>query len=308
VQVSEVVAPGRSEVAEAPLPSPKPGELLVGIECCGVCASEIWPWRRGPDGGAGLRLGHEAAGTVLDIGAGVEGFQPGDRVTGLIQPAFGDAQVVSQDLALRLPDGLAFEHGLGEPLGCMVNAWRRTPVEAGQRVAVIGVGFMGLGLLQLLKLAGPAELIAIDLDADALRRARDLGASAAYSPSEVRSDGGVDVVVEATGSQAGLALAGELVRAHGLLSIVGFHQGGPRTVDMELWNWKAIDVVNAHLRRHRDLMSSMQLGLELIRDGRFAFVPLVTHHFGLAHVDRAFEAMTTSRPEGFVKAVVLPGR
>jgi threonine dehydrogenase-like Zn-dependent dehydrogenase len=75
------------------------------------------------------------------------------------------------------------------------------------------------------------------------------------------------VVVEASGTQPGLDLAGKLVRAHGVLSILGYHQGGPRQVDVGMWNWKAIDVVNAHVRRRADLLESMRIGLELEAEG-----------------------------------------
>ena len=94
-----------------------------------------------------------------------------------------------------------------------------------------------------------------------------------------------------------------MVRAHGILSILGFHQGGLRQVDVEMWNWKAIDVVNAHVRRHADLMDSMRMGLDLIAAGKFSFAPLVTHHFSLDQVDEAFTALL-EKPVGFVKAVV----
>ena len=83
------------------------------------------------------------------------------------------------------------------------------------------------------------------------------------------------------------------------------HQGAPRQVEMEMWNWKAIDVVNAHVRRHRDLMSSMKIGLDLMAVNKFSFVPLITHRFGLDGVDDAYTALL-EKPSGFVKAVIVP--
>jgi threonine dehydrogenase-like Zn-dependent dehydrogenase len=261
-------------------------------------------------------MGHEPVGVVSAVGPGVTRFKPGDRVTGLLLLSYADHGIAREDSLLHIPDNLPFELALGEPLACMVNAQRRTRIELADRVALIGLGFMGLGLLQLLKLRGPREIIAIDPREEARSLALELGADTVYHPDEVPSDLtllswedwekplGVDVAIEASGTAPGLTLAGKLVKAHGLLSILGFHQGGLRQVDVEMWNWKAIDVVNAHVRRHADLMESMRIGLELIAANKFSFAPLVTHRFGLPELDQAFTALL-EKPQGFVKSVVL---
>ena len=151
-----------------------------------------------------------------------------------------------------------------------------------------------------------------------LDTALELGADAVYTPSSVppalRStdvsrwavDRGFDVVVEASGTQAGLSLAGELVRTNGVLSILGFHQNGARSIDMEMWNWKAIDVVNAHVRRPAVLVDATQVGLALMSAGRLTFAPLVTHRFDLVELDDAFR-MLRDKPPGFIKAVISIG-
>lgn len=89
-----------------------------------------------------------------------------------------------------------------------------------------------------------------------------------------------------------------------MLSIVGFHQGGRRSVDLETWNWKSIDVVNAHVRRRDLLNDAIRRGLELVRSGRIRPGRLVTHRFRLEDLDGAFEAVA-SKPPGFIKAVIV---
>lgn len=315
MKYSQLIGPRTSEIAEEPTPAPGPGEVLVAIKVCGVCASELHPWMD-TQPSYPFRLGHEPAGVVHAVGAGVMQFKPGDRVTGLFLKAYSDVALTSEADLLHLPPDLPFELALGEPLACMVNGQRRTPVELADRVALVGLGFMGLGLLQLLQLRGPREIIAIDPREEARTLALALGATTVYHPRDVPDDllltawqdwekpYGVDVAIEASGTQAGLTLAGKMVRAHGILSILGFHQGGLRHVDVEMWNWKAIDVVNAHVRRHADLMESMRIGLDLIKADKFSFAPLVSHRFGLDEVDQAFTALL-EKPHGFVKAVVL---
>ena len=318
MRYNQLIAPRRSELVQAPTPEPGAGEVAIDVKVCGVCASELHPWMdEQPD--YPVRRGHEPAGVVRAIGAGVTRFAVGDRVTGLCAPSFSDIAIAHEDSLLLIPEGIAFEYALGEPLACLVNAQRRTRIELADRVALIGLGFMGLGLLQLLRLQGTRSIIAIDPRPDARQKAIELGADEAYAPDEVpdhhlitrwgdwESDRGVDVAIEATGTQPGLTLAGKMVRAHGILSILGFHQGGARTVDIEMWNWKTIDVVNAHVRRHADLMESMRIGLALIEAGKFSFAPLVSHRFGLDEVDQAFTALV-EKPDGFLKAVVMTDR
>jgi threonine dehydrogenase-like Zn-dependent dehydrogenase len=256
-------------------------------------------------------------GVVVAVGSDVTRFSEGERVTGLFQGAYADLCLATESELLSVPDGVGEENALGEPLACLVNAQRRTPVELADRVAVIGLGYMGLGILQLLKLRGPSRIVAIDVREDARAAAIALGADEAYHPSQLpdaykltnfgdwQSDRGFDVVVEGSGTQPGLTLAGEMVRAHGVLSILGYHQGGPRQVDVGMWNWKAIDVVNAHVRRRADLMESMRIGLELTAKGLIDLGALVTHRYPLDEVDRAYTDLQ-EKPPGFIKAVVQP--
>lgn len=316
MRYSQLVAPQRSEMIEAPNREPGAGEVLIRVTTTGVCASELRPWNSGvlayPH-----RFGHEPVGIVEGAGPDVTRFDVGDRVTGLFLQAYSDICIVPEGVLLPVPAGLTDESAMGEPLACLVNAQRRTPVELADRVALIGLGYMGLGMLQLLKLRGPSGIIAIDVRDDAREKARELGADEVYHPADVPADyfitefqdwnspRGLDVVIEASGTQPGLTMAGKLVRAHGLLSILGFHQGGSREIDVGMWNWKAIDVVNAHVRRKEDLMESMRIGLALEEKGLIDLGSLVTHRFSLDEVDQAYMALR-DKPQGFIKAVVRP--
>ncbi|MBW3633507.1 MAG: alcohol dehydrogenase catalytic domain-containing protein [Chloroflexi bacterium] len=316
MRYSQLIAPRTSQVVEASTPEPGPGEVLVRVMASGVCASELHPWADGRPGYP-HRFGHEPMGVVVEIGPEVTRVREGDRVTGLFKGAYADLCLTTEAELLPVPEGIAEENALGEPLACLVNAQRRTPVELADRVALIGLGYMGLGMLQLLKLRGPSRIVAIDVREDARAAATSLGADEVYHPSELppeyvltnfgdwQSDRGFDVVVEGSGTQPGLTLAGEIVRAHGVLSILGYHQGGPRQVDVGMWNWKAIDVVNAHARRHADLIESMRIGLELAASGLIDLGALVTHRYTLDEVDRAYTDLR-EKPPGFIKAVVRP--
>src|SRR4051794_35906007 len=211
-----LVAPGRAEAREAPLPSPAADEVLVRVEGCGVCGSSspLWEgraWFAYPaEPGA---PGHEVWGHVDD----------GRRVACLSYHGFAEWDVARADQVVELPpqlDGLPFP---GEALACAVNVVRRAVVGSGERVAVVGMGFLGSAVAQLVD--GAVEV----------RRGE-------LPPGEF------DVVIECAGTQSALDTASRLVATRGRLVIAGFHQDGPRTVDMQSWNWRGIDVVNAHER------------------------------------------------------------
>src|SRR5829696_9859885 len=217
MRYSQLIAPRTSEVVEVPTPDPGPGEVLVRVLASGVCASEPHPWSDGRPGYP-HRFGHEPMGVVVAVGPEVIRVREGDQVTGLFNKAYADFCVAKETELLPVPDGVAEENALGEPLACLVNAQRRTPVELADLVAVIGLGYMGLGMLQLLKLRGPSRIVSIDVREEARAAAMALGADESYDPSQLpeefkltnfgdwQSDRGFDVVVEGSGTQPGLTL------------------------------------------------------------------------------------------------------
>ncbi len=313
---SVLVGPRQSRVEEVPVPTVGREDVLVRVKACGVCASELHSWMD-PDGSYPTVLGHEVAGEVVATGDEVTDIRVGMPVTGLFHRGYGEYVAAHRNSVLPIPSGLDYSLALGEPLGCIISGARRTRVEPGDTVALVGLGFMGLLMLQAVRLKGPKRIIAIDVRTEALKAALDLGADEALLPEEVGDslklirwdqlgrNHGVDVAIEASGTQPGLTLAGQMVREHGVLSIVGYHQGGDRQVDMELWNWKALDVTNAHERRFAYLMDCMRRGLDLVSTGKIDMAPLVTHRFSLYHVDDAFAALL-AKPAGFRKAIVVP--
>jgi threonine dehydrogenase-like Zn-dependent dehydrogenase len=110
-------------------------------------------------------------------------------------------------------------------------------------------------------------------------------------------------VIEATGEQWPLDLAAELTRERGRLVIAGYHQGGPRQINMQLWNWRGLDVINAHERDPRIYVAGMREAVDAVARGRLDPAPLYTHTFSLDQIDQAMK-MARSRPDGFLKALI----
>jgi len=114
-----------------------------------------------------------------------------------------------------------------------------------------------------------------------------------------------DVTVEAVGKQWPLDLAGELTRERGRLVVAGYHQDGPRQVNMQLWNWRGLDVINAHERDPGVYLDGMRAVVDAVARGALDPLPLFTHRFPLARLGEALAA-TRDRPDGFMKALVTP--
>lgn len=310
-----VSGPGRMEVRHVSRPEPGAGQVRIKLEGCGVCASNLTPWA-GPEwmtfptapGG----LGHEGWGVIDAVGPGVSGVAVGDRVAALSHNSFAEYDVANQNAVVPLPralDGLPFA---GEPLGCAMNIFRRSGIEAGQTVAVIGIGFLGAVLTRLATDAG-ARVIALSRRPYSLEVASRMGAaetlvlddhSALIAQVSELTDGRFcDVVIEAVGKAWPLDLAAELTRERGRLVIAGYHQDGPRQINMQLWNWRGLDVVNAHERDPAVYAQGVREAVEAVCAGQLDLRDLITHAYPLEQLDQALDA-TRDRPDGFLKAVV----
>jgi L-iditol 2-dehydrogenase len=314
MKISQLVGPRTSEVVETADPVPADDQVLVEVLACGVCTSDIGPWLSHDPAGSPVRLGHEIVGRVAAAGRDAGRWLPGDLVTGLGGEGFATRAVMDANAILPVPAGIEPAHAIGEPVADLEEALSRTGIRAGDRVAVVGLGFMGLGLIQLAKRHAPGLLVGVDPDPARRRRALALGADLAFAPDEVpaeyRTETGratearLAIVLEATGSTGGLATAGSLVRPFGTLCVVGYHHTGDAMMDMDLW-YKAVTVVNGFCPDRTRLVAAMRETLSLISDRRFSYAPLITHRFGLDEVDTAFATMEAAGPD-FVKGVLLP--
>ena len=301
-----------STLEKRPMPVPQDDEVLIKVKICGVCASELHPWVHA---NAETELGHEVVGEIIQLGSSVKKLELGIRVTGLIYKGFAEYTVAKACNVIPVPDGLADEAALGEPLSCVVSGIRRTNIDLADKVAVIGLGYMGLLTLQLAALKGPSELIAIDPRLESRQNALKYGADRALDPSEVDANlvleswqdipkgTGVNVAIEAAGNTPALSLAGRMAKAHGVLSIVGYHQADSTLVDMQMWNWKALSVLNAHERRDTYQMDCMQRGLTLIAARKLHTLSLVSHTFSLENVDDAYHGIL-DKPTSFIKGII----
>jgi threonine dehydrogenase-like Zn-dependent dehydrogenase len=310
VRAAQLVAAREPRVVDVAPPTPGPGQVLVKVLACGVCGSDLNAWR-GVEGihfplAPGLP-GHEVWGEVADAGPGVEGLAPGQPVTGMMQAGYAQYALAAAEDVVALPSALAAAPVLGEPLACAANVVRRVAWRPGDEVAVVGFGYIAALIVQQLFAGQSARWIAVSRRLESRALAERLGAAAAY-PFEAVPDDQWDrypIVIEATGVQQALDYATWLTAYGGRLVIAGYHADGPRTVNMQSWNWKGIDVVNAHERKPELYARGLREAMNRILEHRLDPSALVSHRWPLGELGTAL-ATAESRPPDYLKGLVLP--
>jgi threonine dehydrogenase-like Zn-dependent dehydrogenase len=317
MRAARIVAPRRIEIEDVPVPAPGPEQIRFKVSGTGVCASNLgpWlglPWLRYPF--APGESGHEAWGVVDCVGDQVRGVSPGDVVAAVSYHAYAEYDVADASAVVRLSGELLNRPFPGEALGTAMNILERSSVREGQVVAVVGIGFIGALLTRLAAERG-ARVIAISRRDSSLALARAMGSREVVKMDdhhaiiervrELTAGELCDTVIEAVGQQWPLDLSAELTKTRGRLVIAGYHQDGPRQVNLQLWNWRGLDVVNAHERATSVYAAGIRAAADAVLAGRLDPAPLYTHRFPLEELATALDHVA-ERPDGFVKALVLP--
>jgi threonine dehydrogenase-like Zn-dependent dehydrogenase len=315
MRAARLAGPGQIVMEETAIPEPGAGEVRIRLEGCGVCASNLTPWAGAEwmqyplEPGA---MGHEGWGVVDALGDGVDGVRVGDRVAALSYKSYAEYDVAAADALVPLPSVLDGKPFPGEPLGCAMNIFRRSGISAGQTVAIVGIGFLGALLTRLAADAG-ARVIAISRRPFSLDVAKEMGAHELIPMDdhwriiervkELTGGTFADRVIEAVGKQWPLDLAAEITKERGRLIVAGYHQDGPRQVNMQLWNWRGLDVINAHERDPQVYLDGIRAAVDAVASGRLDPSSLYTQSYALDELGCALDD-TRDRPDGFLKALV----
>jgi L-iditol 2-dehydrogenase len=332
------------EIADLPLPAVGPDEVLVRVQACGICGSDV----HGYDGSTGRRIppivmGHEAAGTVAAIGADVQGLSVEDRVTfdstvycghceycakGEINlcdnrqvigvsctdyrrpGAFAEYVVIPKRIIYPLPDSLSFaEAAMLEAVSVALHAVRVSQVEGGETALVIGAGMIGLLTLQAARAAGCARVFIADVDATRLNMARQVGAD------EILHCSGADLVKEVLKltNGKGVDLALEAVGRNETVAaaIDCTRKGGTVTLIGNIKPEVTLPlqkVVSRQLRLQGSCASSGEYpqAIDLIASGKIVVKPLITAVASLEEGPRWFERLHSGEPN-LMKVILTPG-
>ena len=315
--------------------------VVARIKVSGICGTDLRHWKKHEPDLECKIMGHEMAGEVVEVGNAVKNVKPGDRV--VIETLLGDGtcdwcrvqqynlcpnlykvrmETVSRAFAEYvagpstkfhiLPDHVSFEEAtLLDTFSVCLHAQQQSGLKVNDQVVVVGAGPIGIGQLQLAKIAG-ADVIAVDIVDSALEMARQLGATNVINSKtedvkarimELTNGRGADITFECAGGEKmneTLELATSVTRIGGKVIIVGGFEKG--TIPMSL-NWQQLQMSQIHLifsasYAFWDIYPEMKICLDLLANGKLNAKQMITHRFPLEEINQAFETAQNKEETG----------
>ncbi|MEE2035273.1 NAD(P)-dependent alcohol dehydrogenase [Rhodococcus chondri] len=324
------IEPGRIDIEERPVPEPGPGDVLVRVTSVGVCGSDAHYYREGRIGefvvDAPLVLGHEAAGLVVAVGAGVPAGRIGERVsiepqrpdpgteetrrgdynlcphmrfyaTPPVDGALCDYVTIGSHFAHSVPETVSDDAAaLCEPLSVGIAAVRKARVTAGSRVLISGAGPVGIVTTQVARAFGAVEIVVTDLDECRRAAAGTFGATATSDPrTDTVPEGRFDSYIDCSGAPAAVGSGIRAVRPGGTVVLVG---SGSESMSLPVQLIQNRELVLTGVFRYANTWPT---ALALVETGRVDLDSMVTARFPL---EKTVDALESDHVPGSIKAVV----
>ncbi|MHC1749666.1 MAG: NAD(P)-dependent alcohol dehydrogenase [Cellulosilyticaceae bacterium] len=328
-------------IRDIKMPSLKEEQVLVKLEYVGICGSDVHYLEHGRIGdfvvNGDFILGHECAGTVVEIGEGVENLKVGDRVA--LEPGITCGQcefcksgkynlcpdveflatppyhgcfenyiAFPENMAFKLPDNITTKEGaLVEPLAVGMHAAKQGEVKLGDSVVILGAGCIGLVTLLACKAFGATDITVVDIIPKRLEKALELGATRVINAkeedveskiAEITLGKGVDVVIETAGSVRTIQQAPYIIKTGGKIVLVGM---SPE--DIIPFNFAKVIGKEAEIKsvfRYRNIYPQ---AIKAISKGIIDISSIVTHEFSFNEIEKAFDFVINNKNE-VVKAVI----
>lgn len=331
---SVLMAPGLLALEHREVPTPAEGQVLVQVSAVGVCGSDAHYYRHGRIGdyvvSDPLVLGHEAAGRIVAVGAGVPDTRVGERVsiepqqpdpnsapsrrgeynlcphmrfyaTPPVDGALAEYVTIGAAFAHSVPDSVSDEAAaLFEPLSVAIAATRKAAVGVGDRVLIAGAGPVGLLCAQVAGAAGATEVVVTDINPDRCAAALRFGATMVFGPGELPADLDADSFIDASGAEPAILAGMASVRPGGRVVLVGM--GSSSTMNFPVALIQNRELIVTGVFRYANTWPAAGA---LVVSGKVDLDAMVTGRFGLDEVAAALDA---DRTPGSIKAVVYPGR
>ncbi|MFV0440885.1 MAG: zinc-binding dehydrogenase [Lachnospirales bacterium] len=337
-----LIEPKKFKVIEEEMPELQPHEVLIEVESVGLCHSDV-PAYQG-DGGMGFDkkghmimtevtfptvVGHEAVGIAVQVGSAVTSVKVGDYIGATpATPGYYSHMIIPEPLCIPIPKSVPREdlkYCLVEPLMCVTNIVQAANPKFGDIVAVVGCGMMGTLITAGLKNSGASKIIAVDVNDDRIKLAKEFGATHSINPmtcdnltdavDELTDNKGADIVIEITGSLRGLKTALKVVRYGDLLGPAGRGKilipsvyGKPETWDIEMGYelmYRSPILHSVHPLYAEDYLKVCRQSVEAFEKGILPLKKLISHEFTLDEIQEGFDLMT-SGDFSYIKGIIKP--
>lgn len=332
------------EIQEREIPSPKKDEVLVKVEYVGICGSDLHYYESGQIGDFVVEppfvLGHEAGGTVVEVGADVTDLKVGDRVamepgktcgtcefckqgkynlckdviffaTPPVDGVFQEYVAHEAGLCFKLPENVStMEGALIEPLAVGIHAANQGGAHLGQTAVVTGAGCIGLVSLLSLRAMGVSKIIVVDVMERRLQKALELGADAVINGKEEDAVSRIMEITEGRGFDLGIETAGSQITASQLtkgakkgatIVFVGYSASGEMTLPIGTALDKELTFKTVF--RYRNIYP---MAIEAVAMGRIPIKEIVTHYFELNDIQNALDSCVQNKAD-IVKGVIKVG-
>ncbi|MDR1797249.1 MAG: NAD(P)-dependent alcohol dehydrogenase [Clostridiales Family XIII bacterium] len=341
MKVAVMTGLGEMEFVERPVPSPADDEVLVKLEYVGVCGSDLHYYELGAIGDFVVEppfvLGHECAGTVVEIGKGVTDLKKGDRValepgitcgkcefcktgrynlcpdviffaTPPVDGVFQEYVAHKADLCFKLPDNVStLEGALIEPLAVGFHAANQSGGIVGQTAVVMGAGCIGLMSLLALKARSVSTVVVVDVMPKRLDKALEIGADAAINAKEkdvtaeilnLTGGKGADVVIDAAGSEATFEQGVDCLKKGGTLVFVGYTPDEQAKFPVNVALNKELDLKTVF--RYRNIYP---MAIEAVAGGKIDLKSIVTKIYPFDDVKLGMDESVKNKAD-IVKSVI----
>lgn len=329
---ANLIAPEKIKLEKVKIPDFKKNEVLIQVRVCGICGSDIHSYKgRHPFVHPPIILGHEFSGIVSEVGSEVKDLHKRDRVT--VEPnivcgkcyncrqgkynicsnlkvignvgydgAFAEYIASPEDKVIKLPEELSFEEAaLIEPLAVATHAVKRSGQRLGERVIILGAGTIGILVMQVARSAGAKEVIITDLLDYRLKKAQELGADRVVNPRSedlvklIQKDygkEGIDLIYDCVGIEETISQAIQIARKGIRIMVVGVPEERIK-VDLAWVQDRELELIGTLMYTREDFTTA----IELIQKKKIKVKPLITHHFKLRDIEKAFQMIRRGKEE-----------
>ena len=335
---------GEVEIQSRPIPSPAAGEVLVKVEYVGICGSDLHYYESGRIGNFIVEppfvLGHEAGGTVVELGEGVTGLKVGDKValepgktcghcehckegkynlcedviffaTPPVDGVFQEYVAHEAGLCFKIPENMStMEAALIEPLAVGMHAANQGGAHLGQTAVVTGAGCIGLCSMLSLRAMGVSRIIVVDVMQKRLDKALELGADYVINGTEEDTVARIRELTNGRGADLGIETAGSQVTATQLIQaakkgstivFVGYSASGEMTLPIGMALDKELTFKTVF--RYRNIYP---MAIEAVSSGKIRIKDIVTNYFELDDIKNALDSCVHNKAD-IVKGVIRIG-